>query len=126
MTLYTVTLMDGGYGAHQDPRVIVFSADVAMTQQAADYTLALADAGTVVEGTKGTAQIVTVPPNSSIPFPVGTAIEVVQMGVGQITITPGGGVTLRTPATLTSRAQYSSVSLRKRAADEWVVGGDLT
>lgn len=94
--------------------------------QAANYTLALADAGTVVEGTKATAQTVTVPPNASVAFPVGAVIEVVQIGAGQVTIVAGSGVTLRTAATLTTRAQYSAVVLRQRATDEWVVGGDLT
>jgi hypothetical protein len=102
------------------------STGVVTTQQAANYTLALGDAGTVVEGTKATAQTITVPPNSSVAFPIGTVIEVVQYGAGQITLTPGAGVTIRTASTLTTRAQYSSVGLRKRATDEWVATGDLT
>ena len=36
------------------------------------------------------------------------------------------GVTLRTPALLTTRARYSTVALRQRATDEWVVSGDLS
>lgn len=99
---------------------------VVITQQAADYTLVLADAGTVVEGTKGTAQNITVPPNSSVAFPIGTVIELCQYGAGQLTVVAGAGVTLRNPSSLTSRAQYSSLSLRKRATDEWIVGGDVT
>lgn len=99
---------------------------VVSTTQAANYTLVLGDGGTVVEGTKATAQTVTVPPNSSVAFPIGTVIEVVQYGAGQITLTPGAGVTIRTPSSLTTRAQYSSVGIRKRATDEWVASGDLT
>lgn len=101
-------------------------AGVVATTQAANYTLVLADAQTVVEGTKATAQTVTVPPNSTTAFPIGTVIEVVQYGAGQITLTAGGGVTIRTSSSLTTRAQYSSVGLRKRATDEWVATGDLT
>ena len=108
------------------PRVASTLELVVTTTQAANYTLALVDACTVVEGTKATAQTVTIPPNSSVAFLVGTIIEVCQYGAGQITLTPGAGVTIRTPASLTTRAQYSSVSLRKRATDEWLVGGDLT
>lgn len=99
---------------------------VGATTQGASYTLALADAGAVVEFTAATAVTCTVPPNSSVPFPVGTLIEVAQYGAGQVTVAAGAGVTIRTPATLTSRAQYATLSLRKRAADEWVIAGDLT
>ena len=66
------------------------------------------------------------PPNASVAFPVGTVIEIVQYGAGQITIAPGAAVTLRNPSSLTTRAQYSTIGLRQRAANEWVVSGDLT
>lgn len=96
------------------------------TQSGTTYTLALADQGTVIEFTSASATTVTVPPNSSVAFPVGTVIEFVQYGAGQITIAPGAGVTLRNPSSLTTRAQYSTVSIRQRATDTWVVSGDLT
>lgn len=99
---------------------------LATTVQALNYTLVTADAVSVVEGTKATAQTVTVPPNSSVAFPIGTVIEVVQQGAGQITLTAGAGVTIRTASSLTTRAQYSSVFLRKRGVNEWVANGDLT
>lgn len=96
------------------------------TTQASSYTVALADNGTLVETTSATSMNVTVPPNSSVAFPLNSVIEICQYGAGQVTLVAGAGVTLRTPATLTTRAQYSTVSVRKRATDEWVVSGDLT
>lgn len=93
----------------------------------AAYTFVLADAGTVLETTNGAAVTVTVPPNSAVAFPVGTVIEVHQLGAGQVTLAPGVGVTLRSRgAALKITGQYGVVSLRKRATDEWVVAGDLT
>ena len=69
----------------------------------------------------------TVPPNSSVAYDIGAVIEVCQIGAGQVTLVAGAGVTLRTPTgTLTTRAQYSTVSIRKRGTDEWVVAGDLS
>lgn len=94
--------------------------------QTASYTLVLADAGKVIEQNVAGASSVTVPPNSSVAFPVGTVVQVNQYGAGQVTIAPGAGVTLRQASSLTTRAQYSTVTLRKRATDEWVVGGDAT
>lgn len=99
---------------------------VAISAQTAAYTLALADAGKAVEVTAAGAVNVTVPPNSAVAFPIGTIIEVAQTGAGQLTIVAGAGVTLRTAASLTTRAQWSTVTLRKRATDEWIVAGDLT
>lgn len=97
------------------------------SSQAGAYTFALADASTVVEGSSATAQTFTVPPNSSVAFPVGSEIEVVAMGAGQITAAPGAGVTLRSRGgALKTNGQYAVMSLRKRATDEWVVTGDVT
>jgi hypothetical protein len=99
----------------------------ATTQSGTSYTLALADAGTVVETTNASAVTVTVPPNSSAAFPTGSIIGLLQYGAGQITVSPGSGVTLRSPgAALKSSDQYSAVWLRKRATNEWVVSGDVT
>lgn len=93
--------------------------------QTASYTLALTDAGKAVEMNVASANNLTVPPNSSVAFPTGTVIEVCQIGAGQTTIVAGSGVTIRTPETLVMTGQYSTVSLRKRATDTWVLAGDV-
>ena len=90
------------------------------------YTLALTDAGLVVEATAAQAVAVTVPVSTTTAFPIGTVIEILQYGAGQVTIVAASGVTLRNPSSLTTRAQYSSVALRYRGSDEWIVSGDLT
>ena len=96
------------------------------TQQGGAWTFALADAATVVEGTAGGGQTFTVPANAKVAFPVGTIIGVFQDGAGQITIKGEGGVTLRSDgAKVKTAAQYASVTLRQRAADEWCLAGDL-
>lgn len=93
--------------------------------QTADYTLVLSDAGKTVEMDVASANNLTVPPNASVAFPIGTVIEVFQLGAGQTTIVAGSGVTIRTPETLLLRGQYSTASLRKRATDTWVLAGDV-
>ena len=96
------------------------------TQTGSSYTLAASDGGGVVEMNNGSANAVTVPPNSSVPLPIGYITEVCQIGAGATTIAAGVGVTIRTPASLGLRARYSTVGLRKRGTDEWVASGDLT
>jgi hypothetical protein len=96
------------------------------TQTGTTYTFVLGDAGQVVEGNNAAAQTYTVPPNSSVAYPVGSWIDVSQYGAGQITIAPGSGVTLRSAGTLLkTRGQYSGITLVKRGTDEWYVFGDL-
>lgn len=96
------------------------------TTQTANYTLALADAGTIVEMNNASARTITVPPNASVAFPVDTVIEACRYGSGTLTIVAGAGVTLVSPGgLLAARAQYSAISMRKRATNEWLLGGDL-
>ena len=93
--------------------------------QTASYTLVIGDAGRAIEMDVATANDLTVPPNSSVAFPTGTVVEVCQVGAGQTTIVAGSGVTINTPETLVLSGQWSTVSLRKRGSDVWVLSGDV-
>lgn len=96
------------------------------TQKSSAYAFALSDVGTVIESTSSGAVTFTVPPNSQTAFPIGSVIEVFQSAAGQATIGPGSGVTLRSNGNkYKTAAQYSTIRLRKRATDEWVLSGDL-
>lgn len=100
---------------------------IAANRQTGNYTLVIGDAGLVIEMNVGSANTLTVPPNSSVAFPTGTILEGLQYGAGQTTITPGAGVTIRSSGgKLKTTAQYSSFSLRKIATDEWIAAGDLS
>lgn len=98
----------------------------ASTQSGTTYTLVLTDAGKMIEFTNAAAVTITIPLNSSVAFAVGTVIEFVQASTGTLTIVGAGGVTLDSPGgSLTSSAQWATITLRKRAADEWTVNGEL-
>jgi len=100
---------------------------VTTNRQTGNYTLVLGDASKMVEMNVGSANNLTVPPNSSVAFSIGTQILVSQYGAGQTTIVAGAGVTLRSRSGfLKLGAQYSGVSLVKIGTDEWYVQGDLT
>ena len=99
---------------------------VSANRQAASYTLLLSDAGKLVEMNVGTANNLTVPLNSTAPFPLNTIINIVQYGVGQTTIVATGGVTLRSANNwLKINARYGAVTLVKIGTDEWYVFGNL-
>jgi hypothetical protein len=102
------------------------SGNGAPNTQTANYTLVLTDAGKTVEINSASALTATVPPNSSVAFPIGTIVEVARYGAGTVAIAAGAGVTIRSRGSLLSIGnQYGAVSLRKRATDEWVLVGDL-
>jgi hypothetical protein len=92
----------------------------------ASYVLVLSDQSKIVEMGVASGNTLTVPTNTSVPFPVGTSIIVIQTGAGQTTITPSGGVTINGTPGLKLRTQWSSATLIKRATDTWFAMGDLT
>jgi hypothetical protein len=103
----------------------VILSELATNNQTASYTLVLGDKAKVVEMNVGSANNLTVPLNSSVAYPVGTQIHIVQVGSGQTTVVASGGVTINTATTLNLRAQWSAATLIKRAEDTWVLAGDL-
>jgi hypothetical protein len=99
---------------------------IATNAQVASYTLVLADDGKVVEMGVGSANTLTVPPNASVAFPIGTQIVILQTGAGQTTLTQGAGVTINATPGSKLRTTWSSATLIKRATDTWVAIGDLS
>ena len=63
-------------------------------QTGTSYTLALTDRNKTVTLSNAAAITLTVPPNSSVAFPVGTVIAGRQIGAGQVTIAGAVGVTV--------------------------------
>lgn len=95
--------------------------------QTASYTLVIGDAGKLVTMSNASANNLTVPPNSSVAFPTGTRIDVIQKGAGQTTVVAGAGVTLNSKGSaLKLTGQYSGCSLIKYATNSWFVVGDLS
>jgi len=95
--------------------------------QTASYTLVIGDAGKTVTMTNASANNLTVPPNSSVAFPVNTRSDIIQYGAGQTTIVAGAGVTIYSSGSkLKLTGQYSGASLWKKSSDTWVLVGDIT
>jgi hypothetical protein len=94
--------------------------------QSASYTMVLADAGKMIQMSNASANNLTVPTNASVPYPVGTQINVLQTAAGQTTIVAAGGVTVGATPGLKLRAQWSAATLIKLATDTWVAVGDLS
>jgi hypothetical protein len=92
--------------------------------QTANYQLVIGDNQHTVEMNLATANTVTIPPNSTVAFPVGARINVVQVGVGATTFVAGAGVTIDSySASLGLLGQWAIGHLYKRGTDEWVLYG---
>jgi hypothetical protein len=98
-----------------------------LNKESASYTLLLTDAHNYVEMEVSSANVLTIPTNATVAFPIGTEIRVTQLGTGQTTITPDAGVTLRSISGKDkTTGQYSVATLFKRGLNEWYLFGDIT
>ncbi len=95
-------------------------------QTGTTYTFVLADAGKMVTFANAGAQTVTVPPDSSVAFAVGTQIILQGILAGVVTLVAGAGVTVNSKgAALAIDGQWAAVTLVKTATDVWSLIGAL-
>jgi hypothetical protein len=98
-----------------------------ISAKSASYTLSLlTERDDLIEMGSASALTLTIPPASAVDYPIGTSIDILQTGAGQVTVAAGAGVTVNATPGLKLRTQWSSVTLFKRAANTWVAFGDLT
>jgi hypothetical protein len=95
-------------------------------QTGTTYTTVLSDDGKLITCSNAASISVTVPPNSSVAYGIGTQINIAQLGAGQVTITAGAGVTLNSAgAKLKTDAQYAVATCVKTDTNTWFVVGNL-
>lgn len=95
-------------------------------QTGTTYTFVAGDASKLVTASNGSAQTYTVPPNSGVAFDVGTAITVIGIGAGKVTLAQGSGVTINSlDSEKAINGQHASVTLIKTATDTWQLIGNL-
>jgi hypothetical protein len=96
-------------------------------QTGTTYTAVLGDDGDLVTFDNTSAISFTIPPNSSVAFGIGTQINVMQLNTGQVTITAGAGVTLRSAGSrVKTNGQFAVATCVKIATDTWVLVGNLS
>jgi hypothetical protein len=94
------------------------------------YTLALTDGGLLLQVFGN--QTVTVPPQTSVAFPVGTTIWIYQANsAGPVTVAAGSGVTLLTPNGRYPKTRdfFSTITLTNVGGtgnNSWLLDGDLS
>jgi hypothetical protein len=70
---------------------------------------------------------VTIPGEATVPFEIGSLINVTQVGAGVATVTAAEGVSLNgvVGGSVALDGQWSGVALVKRGADAWIIQGAL-
>ena len=106
--------------------VIAYATPQILNPQTTDYTLVISDAGALVSLDSATAITITIPPEGSVAFPIGTRIDGVQLGAGQVEIVNGAGVTTNAYPGLFTLGQYAGFTLVKNGSDSWWAFGALS
>jgi hypothetical protein len=89
-----------------------------------DKSLSLSDAGKIQLASA--AAVITVPPNSSVAFGVGTQIIIMSSTANDVAVAAGEGVTIRSKSgNLKVDGQYVGVTLIKTDTDTWYLIGAL-
>lgn len=102
--------------------------NIPINSQSAAYTLVLADAGKAIlhPSTDANARTFTIPANSSVAYPVGTAITFLNMTSQSVTIAiTTDTMYLSNAGTTGSRtlAQYGSATAIKMTSTTWLISG---
>ena len=98
-----------------------------ISQKTASYTLAsINEKDSMIEMNAAGATTVTVPTDAAVAFPVGTSLDILRVGAGAVDVAGASGVTVNATPGLKLRSQWSSATLIKRAANTWVLVGDLS
>jgi hypothetical protein len=99
--------------------------------QTADYTAVIADTYQVLElMNKATAIAYKIPTNASVAFPIGTVLNILNIGVGTCTISAvtSGTTTILSGGAVAAQptlAQYKSAACIKTGTDAWYVIGAI-
>jgi hypothetical protein len=92
----------------------------------ASYEPALDDAGKTISFDSTSTCNVTIPPNSSKAFPMGTRFDVLRMGTGAVTFVQGSGVTILSKNSNKNIAsRWSGATIIKTDTNTWTLIGDL-
>jgi hypothetical protein len=108
--------------------LVAFTIGAAQTN---DYTAVIADTYQVLElMNKGTAIAYKIPTNASVAFPIGTVLNILNIGAGLCTIsavTPGTTTVLSagSVAAAPTLSQYKSAACIKTGTDAWYVVGAI-
>ena len=98
-----------------------------IVQKTASYTLtSLTERDDLIEVNSTSPCVISIPEDATVDYPIGTSLDILQTNTGEVSIAPvSGTVTVNATPGLKLRTRWSSATIFKRAANTWVVYGDL-
>ncbi|MGI5892002.1 MAG: glycine-rich domain-containing protein [Bacillota bacterium] len=106
-----------------------------------NYTLTLDNAGDLLKCTNTNDITITVPTDTDVDFPIGTEIELIRYGAGDVAVDAPAGVTIINPNNITPpdintilkykgndrilTTQFTSIVLKKIGVNDWFLIGDV-
>jgi len=106
--------------------------DIRNPQTGTLYILALTDASKTVSMDNPAANVLRIPLNSAVPFPIGTIVYPLQLGLGTTTISGDTGVAVNgVSAGSSTLSQFGGTAIMKTGTDAWDLilgasgGGDM-
>jgi hypothetical protein len=118
---------DGDFVTNEDLNDVKNNIEFATIESnSVSFTVALTDTGTAKRCTNSSAIIITIPPSSSVNFPIGSEIGFLRQGAGTISFAPGSGVTLQSIDNKRRiKGQFASAAVLKVDTDTWMLVGSL-
>lgn len=121
---------DGYVALDQDGKGAAAALSAKSVGVTAPRALMASDAGRSLDVRAEAETVITIPPDAQEAIPVDAEIEISQEGAGAVRIAPGAGVTLLSvkgahPDGALLAARYAVCVLKKKAANDWRVTGEL-
>lgn len=90
-----------------------------------NYTLSLSDSGVLILMNATTNKTITIPANSSVAFPIGTRIDLMRFGTGNVNVAITTDTLRSSENAKNLKSQYSVAGLIKVKNTQWVLVGDI-
>ncbi|GEP46174.1 hypothetical protein [Brevifollis gellanilyticus] len=127
----TITTEDGhaviyksdGSAAVVDTRPWTRGRRVIKTTSSTAYTLGASDAGKMIVHTSASDSTLTIQADASLSWAVGECVEIMRNGAGNLQVI-ASGITLKDAGKPKANVSGSVFTLRKTAANAWVMWGD--
>lgn len=95
-------------------------------QQTTSLTLDISHDGQILRMDNSSSAIITVPPETSVPFSLGTQITIIRYSTPAVSVAAVSPAIVRATPGFNLRAQYSVAQLLKVDSDRWILMGDLS
>lgn len=100
--------------------------DTQLENKTENHVLQLQDSSKTIMMNSSSANTVTIPTNSSVAFPIGSVITIIQTGTGATSFVEASGVTIRSKNSYkTLNTQFAAAQLVKAETNIWILLGDL-